>query len=342
MSAEIAKAPVTLYQPQEAIRFRWNRNTDTPLPPDTPAGKNPPDGAILDYYLAGASSKPVTLEIFDADNHLVRRFASTDKPESHEKIAAANPIPMYWVRPQQILSAEKGMHRFVWDMHYPAPAALNREFPISAIVHDTPQVPLGAWVMPGKYTVKLTVDGKNYTQPLGVRMDPRIKTPETDLRKQFEMESGIVEGMNETFEALQQVRSLRPQITDRAGKAKGALADSLNALDKQAAELEGASHGAFFGVPPSGKQPETLSTLNQVFGQLLTVVDSADAAPTTQASSVYLELESSLEKLLAEWRKVRDGLSALNASLAKAHLEPLDLKKQAAVPSADAEDDDEP
>jgi len=342
MSAEIAKAPVTLYQPQEAIRFRWNRNTDTPLPPDTPAGKNAPDGAILDYYLAGASSKPVTLEIFDADNHLVRRFASTDKPEPLEKIAAANPIPMYWVRPQQILSAEKGMHRFVWDMHYQAPAALNREFPISAIVHDTPQVPLGAWVMPGKYTVKLTVDGKNYTQPLGVRMDPRIKTPETDLRKQFEMESGIVEGMNETFEALQQVRSLRPQITDRAGKAKGALADSLNALDKQAAELEGASHGAFFGVPPSGKQPETLSTLNQVFGQLLTVVDSADAAPTTQASSVYLELESSLEKLLAEWRKVRDGLSALNASLAKAHLEPLDLKKQAAVPSADAEDDDEP
>jgi hypothetical protein len=196
--------------------------------------------------------------------------------------------------------------------------------------------------MPGKYTVKLTVDGKNYTQPLGVRMDPRIKTPETDLRKQFEMESGIVEGMNETFEALQQVRSLRPQITARAEKAKGALADSLTALDKQMAQLEGASQGAFFGIPPSGKQPEDLSALNQHFGQLLTVVDSADAAPTTQASSVYLELESSLEKLLAEWRKVRDGLSALNASLAKAHLEPLDLKKQAAVPSADAEDDDEP
>jgi photosystem II stability/assembly factor-like uncharacterized protein len=343
VSAEIAKAPVTLYQPQEAIRFRWNRNTDTPLPPDIPAGKNPPDGAILDYYLAAASGKPVTLEVLDADNHPVRRYSSADKPERLEKIAAANPIPMYWVRPQQILSAEAGMHRFVWDMHYPPPDALNREFPISAIVHDTPQLPLGAWAMPGKYMVRLTVDGKTYTQPLTVRLDPRIKTPEVALRKQFEMLAGIVEGMNETFEALQQVRSLRPQLADRAGKAKGVLADSLNALDKQVTELEGASQGAFFGVPPSGKRPENLSTLNQHFGQLLNVVDSADAAPTTQASAVYLELEDSLDKLLAQWKKMRDsGLPALNASLRKAHLEELDSDKRSTASSGDSDEDNQP
>jgi photosystem II stability/assembly factor-like uncharacterized protein len=343
MSAEIAKAPVTFYQPQEAIRFRWNRNTDTPLPPDIPAGKNPPDGAILDYYLAAASGKAVTLEVLDADNHLVRRYSSADKPEPLEKIAAANPIPMYWVRPQQILSAEAGMHRFVWDMHYPPPDALNREFPISAIVHDTPQLPLGAWAMPGKYMVRLTVDGKTYAQPLSVRMDPRIKTPEVDLRKQFAMLSGIVDGMNETFEATQQIRSLRPQLADRAGKAKGVLADSLNALDKQVTELEGASQGAFFGVPPSGKRPENLSTLNQHFGQLLNVVDSADAAPTTQASAVYRELEDSLDKLLAQWKKVRDSdLPALNASLRKAHLEELDSNKRSTASSGDSDEDNQP
>jgi photosystem II stability/assembly factor-like uncharacterized protein len=344
LSAEIAKAPVTLYKPQEAIRFRWNRNTDTPLPPDTPAGKNPPDGAILDYYLAAAASKPVTLEILDAENHLVRRYSSTDKPEPLEKIAATNPIPMYWVRPRQILSGAPGMYRFVWDMHYPPPDALNHEFPISAIVHDTPQVPLGAWAMPGKYTVKLTVDGKTYTQPLTVRMDPRVQTSQADLRKQFEMEAGIVEGMNKTFAALQQVRALRPQLTDRAGKAKGPLADSLSALDKQAAELEGAAQAAFFGVSPSGKQPENLSTLNQHFGQLLNVVDSADAAPTTQASVVYLELQDALGSLLARWKKVRDSdVPALNASLKKTHLEELDPNKGSPAPSSGASDqDDEP
>lgn len=234
------------------------------------------------------------------------------------------------------------MHRFVWDMHYPAPEALNHEFPISAIVHDTPQLPLGAWAMPGRYTVKLTVDGKAFTQPLTVRMDPRVKTADADLRKQFEAEAGIVEGMNETFEALQQVRALRPQLTERAGKAKGGLADSLSGLDKELAQLEGSTQGAFFGVPPSGKQPENLATLNQHFGQLLTVVDSADAAPTTQASAVYLELEGSLEKLLAQWNKVRTELPALNASLSKAHLEPLDVNKGAAVASDDSGDGDEP
>jgi hypothetical protein len=343
LSAEMAKAPVTLYKPQEAIRFRWNRNTDTPLPPDIPGGKNPPDGAILDYYLEAASSKPVALEILDAESHLVRRYSSTDKPEPLEKIAAANPIPMYWVRPEQILSAEAGMHRFVWDMHYPPPAALNGEFPISAIVHDTPHLPLGAWAMPGSYTVRLTVDGKTYTQRLTVRMDPRIKTSEIDLRKQFEMETGIVEGMNETFDALQQVRSLRPQLTDRAGKAKGALAESLKALDKQAAELEGASQGAFFGVPPSGKQPENLATLNQHFGQLLNVVDSADAAPTTQASVVYLELKGAVGKLLAQWKKMREGdLPELNASLKRAHLEEVNSNKRSAAPSGDSAENDEP
>jgi len=344
LSAELANAPVTLYKPQEAVRFRWNRNTDTPLPPDIPGGKNPPDGAILDYCLAGASSKPITLEILDNDNHLVRRYASTDKPEPIEKIAAANPIPMYWVRPQQVLSAEAGMHRFVWDMHYAPPEALNREFPISAIVHDTPQFPLGAVAMPGKYTARLTVDGKTYTQPLTVRMDPRVKTPEIELRKQFEMEMGIVEGMNETFEALQQVRSLRPQVTDRAGKAKGALADSLKALDDEAAELEGASQGVFFGLPPNGKQQENLSTLNQHFGQLLNVVDSADAAPTTQASAVYLELEEALGKLLAQWKKVREAeLPSLNAQLKKVRIEELDPSRQsAAAPAGDSDQDDEP
>jgi photosystem II stability/assembly factor-like uncharacterized protein len=344
LSAESAKAAVTLYRPQEAIRFRWNRNTDTPLPPDIPAGKNPPDGAIVDYYLAASSSKAVTLEILDDDNHLVRRYASTDKPEALEKIAAANPIPMYWVRPQQSLSAEAGMHRFVWDMHYPAPEALDHEFPISAIVHDTPQLPLGAAAMPGKYTVRLTVEGKAYTQPLIVRMDPRIKTPEGELRKQFEMEAGIVEGMNETFEMLQQVRSVRSQVTERAEKAKGALAEALKAVDKEAAELEGASQGAFFGVPPNGKQAENLSTLNQHFGQLLNVVDSADSAPTTQGSAVYLEMEGALEKLLAQWKKVRESeLPSLNAQLKKAHLEELDASRQmAATPAGDSGQDDEP
>ncbi len=287
----------------------------------------------------------MTLEILDEQERLVRRYSSADKPESMEKIAAEHPIPMYWVRPAQILSASPGMHRFVWDLHYAPPDSLAHEFPISAIVHDTPKYPLGAWALPGIYTVRLTVDGMISTQPLIVKMDPRIKTPLADLRKQFEMQSGSVEGMNESFEALSQVQSVRAQLKERAAKAeKGALADAIAALDKQAAELEGASQSNFFGLPPGAKQPENFSSLNQHFGGILAVADSADAAPTTQATAVFKELEEALEKLVARWTKIRQqDIPALNVELKKAGLAPVDPKKTPdAAPSADTDGDDEP
>src|SRR5712692_9661377 len=345
LNAEVAKESAHLFAPQEAIRFRWNRNPDTPLPPEFPAGKNPPDGAIIDYYLAASSNKPVTLEILDSENHLVRRYSSTDKLEPLENIAAANPIPMYWVRPTQILSGEAGMHRFVWDLHYAPPKSLSHEFPISAIVHDTPKYPLGAWVLPGKYTLELTVDGKKYYQTIQVKMDPRIKTSMNDLAKQYDMQMESAGGMNESFDALSQVRSVRAQLKERAAKAgKGALADAVTALDKQAAELEGAAQSNFFGLPPGAKQPENFSSLNQHFGGILGVADSADAAPTTQATAVYKELEEALAKLVARWTKIRQqDIPALNAELKKAGLPAIDPNKSPdAAPAADADADDLP
>ncbi len=345
MNEEVAKEGVHLFAPQTAIRFRWNRNPDTPLPPEFPAGKNPPDGAIVDYYLASASTIPVTLEILDEQQHLVRRYSSTDKAEPMEKIARENPIPMYWVRPMQILSAEAGMHRFVWDMHYPPPEALEHEFPISAIYQDTPKYPLGAWALPGNYTMKLTVDGKAYTQPLVIKMDPRITTSLADLRKQFEMESGSVEGMNQSYEALPQVRSLRAQLKELAAKAgKSKLADAISALDKKAAELEGAAQSAFYGLPPRGKQPENFSTLNQHFAGMLAVADSADAAPTTQAASVFNELRAALASLISRWKEVKEqDIPALNKELKKAKLSEVDTSKPpSGNPSAASDGDDEP
>src|SRR5206468_1162791 len=122
---EVAKSSAHLYAPQEAVRVRWNRNPDTPLPPEIPAGKNPPDGVIIDYFLAQDSSGPVTLEILDTSGKLVRKYSSADIIEPLDKIAPKHPIPMYWVREETILSAEAGMHRFVWDVRYSSPKSLG-------------------------------------------------------------------------------------------------------------------------------------------------------------------------------------------------------------------------
>ncbi|MGH7532596.1 MAG: WD40/YVTN/BNR-like repeat-containing protein, partial [Gemmatimonadales bacterium] len=130
-----------LYRAAPAWRWRWNRNTDTPLPPEEPAGQNPPDGAIIDYYIGGAVTGPVTLEIRNSAGQLVRRYSSADLPAPVDTVALN--VPTHWLRPFQPLSGAPGMHRFVWDLHYPPPAALGAEYPIAAIDHDTPRMPRG-------------------------------------------------------------------------------------------------------------------------------------------------------------------------------------------------------
>jgi photosystem II stability/assembly factor-like uncharacterized protein len=330
LSDKLAQQTEFLFAPQTALRWRWNRNPDTPLPPEVPAGKNPPDGAIIDYYLAANAQDPVTLEILDANGAEVRRYASTDQPPSLEKLAATHPIPMYWVRPTQILSAEAGMHRIVWNLHYAPPDALETEFPISAILHNTPLVPVGAWALPGSYTVKLTVNGQSSTQPLTLKMDPRINTPIDELRKQYEMQMGAVEGMNDSFQSLEQAKSVREQIRALSKEARGKdkLVKGLTALDDQCAELEGTTQRSFFGVPSSGKQSENFSTLNQHFAAILAVADSADAAPTTQARSAYQDLEQSETAIRRRWSALRErDIPDLNKELAKAGLSPIDPKK---------------
>jgi hypothetical protein len=220
------------------------------------------------------------------------------------------------------------MQRFVWDLHGEPPKSLNKEFPISAIVHDTPLLPLGAWALPGSYMVRLTVDGKQFTQPLTVRMDPRIQTPLTDLQAQAALQARAVSGMNQSFDALSQVQSVRAQLKESATKAKGKLAESVEDLDRQCAVLAGATSSNFFGTPPNGKQPENFSTLNQHFGQLLGIADSADAAPTTQASKVYAELTKELDSLLKRWDDLKQhSVPKLSSELQKAGITAIDFTK---------------
>jgi photosystem II stability/assembly factor-like uncharacterized protein len=155
ITADLAKSEAIFYQPQNPYRVRWNIYTDTPVPQEEAAGQNPPDGAIFDYFLKEKAQGEITLEIFDASGKSVRKFSSNDKPY---KIPEVN-IPLYWIRPQQILSAEAGSQRFVWDMHY-KPLDEPASYPISATYMDTAPDPTSPWVLAGNYTAKMTVNGK--------------------------------------------------------------------------------------------------------------------------------------------------------------------------------------
>ena len=290
----------TLYRPALATRVRFDRWTDTPLPPEEPAGENPPDGAILQYWLPAGVSGSVTLDILDARGQLVRRFSSEDTAERPD--SSAN-LPMYWPRPWHGLSTEAGSHRFIWDLRYPLPPATRRSYPISAIAHNTPLEPRGVWAMPGRYTVKLTVGGQSYTQPLTVRMDPRVKTPLAGLRQQFDLAQRIVAAWRKDSLALADVRAMRARLdTLKQQAGAGPRADSLAALDARLAALAGAGGGRFGGGGRGGAGAgPTLASIGGQLSGLYGIVEGTDAAPATQAMGAIGDAERGLAGLLARW-----------------------------------------
>jgi photosystem II stability/assembly factor-like uncharacterized protein len=225
LNNDLAKTNAILYKPQTAVRVRWNMNTDTPLPQEEPAGENPPDGAIINYYLAENASGDVTLEILDASGKSIRLFSSKDLPYEIPKVN----IPSYWIRPQQILSSAAGSHRFLWDMHH-TPFKEDPSYPIAAIFQNTAPEPTSPWVMPGMYTAKLTVNGKVYTQSFNVKMDPRVKTSTLELQKQYALSIECYEGKRKALLALEKLNGTDAQLASEIKKSIAAYSTLLNIL----------------------------------------------------------------------------------------------------------------
>ncbi len=283
-----------LFKPKLTYRFRRDKNTDTPLPPEEPAGKNPPDGAIINYRLGTGATGPVVLDILDNAGKVVRSFSSAD---SVEPIETDLNVPTYWVRPRQRVAANPGTHRFVWDLHYPPPKVLAHDYPISAIYGDTPRFPLGPAVLPGTYTVRLTASGRRYVQPLTIGMDPRVRITEAGLRLQRDIGVRMNDAISRDFAALSELRAQRVQLrTQREGAKAKEVADSLVALDSTLAGIEtGASGGTAAG----------LVQLNEQLAGVLDTVEGADAEPTTQVAVAASDLERTLDALLRRWTEIR-------------------------------------
>jgi len=335
LTAETAAADVVLFKPQVATRVRWNMNTDTPLPPDEPAGQNPPDGAIIHYALKKDAGGPVTLEILDSAGRTIRRYAGTDPAEL--PAAEAAPVPLYWYRPPQRLGTTAGMHRFLWDMRYqPLSGAGGRGgLPIAAIAHNTAPTPNSIWVAPGTYTVRLTVEGKSCSQPLTVRIDPRVKTSSRGIQEQFALSKALYDGILASQAALEKLRGLRAQVKkvqEKAGENQAAVSLALSEFDKKAAALEGGGGGpgqrggGGMGMGAAGG-PETLAGIAAGLSSLMNLLQGADAEPTTQAKDAVAERLQALAALMGRWDDLKGPeLAALNARLKEAGLPAVEVK----------------
>jgi hypothetical protein len=306
MGSDPGSDPV-LFKPRIAYRVRQNTNTDTPIPPDEASGQNPPDGAIINYTLASAASGPVTLEILDAAGMRVRVYSSVDLIETPD--ASIAPVPLYWYRAPQVLPTTAGMHRFLWDLHYqPLRGGGGRGgLPIAAVPHDTPPAPNSPWAAPGQYSVKLTVDGNAYIQPLTVKMDPRVTTPAIGLTQQFTLSKQLYDGVLEVQKVQDEIRAMRETSARLSAERTGSpdrmalqtLVDKLIALEGQPAAAFGGGRGAV------ADGPDTLSNITGGLNQLLGLLQGADATPTTQLVAAVGQRRAALNKLMARWHALK-------------------------------------
>jgi photosystem II stability/assembly factor-like uncharacterized protein len=252
------QSPV-LYPAEIAYRYRRDTNSDTPLPPEVPAGKNPPDGAIFDYWLPN-DAKSVTLEVLDDKGHVVRRYTSEDKPDPVRPDDLD--VPTYWIRPFQPLGRSQGGHRFVWDLYW-QPLIYVPFYPISAVFRDTPPVPSSPLAAPGNYSVRLTVDGEKQTQPFKLVLDPRVKTPAEDIRSQYRLAMACYDASKLMMAEAGKIGE-KPGSTRRFGRKRAA---------------------------------DTYSALAQAYQQLMSEVDGADMAPTQMMEEEFRELNERAKKM---------------------------------------------
>ncbi len=263
--------PAILFTPQRTWRYRRSLNTDTPIPPEEPLGENPPDGAIIDYWLK-SDARSVTLEIRDADGSLVRRFDSNETPARLDPLTL--PHPEYWVGPGQRLANGAGMHRFVWDLHYAPPDGFPRSLPISAIYRRTPSVPEGHLAHPGDYSVTLTVDGVTRTARFKLAMDPRVKTSAEGLRDQFRLSHEAWLGLKTSDDLKRRLTAESRQLSAQPDSPQRRLL-----TDQVAARIR------------------RIDELRRDLLNLLNTLQEADAAPTTQAVAAAANLRERIRQL---------------------------------------------
>lgn len=283
LNSTIATSDAWLYQPATAVRTISEGFQGTPLPPEIPTAKNPPAGAILDYYLK-ASQDEVSIEILDRANQVVRRYSSKDHapPPSRRGQGAIADI---WLTPPAKLATQAGMHRFAWDLRYSVASAT------------------GPLAMPATYQARLNVGGKSYTQPLKVVLDPRSTGTPADLAKQFDLAMRAAREIGRASGVVRGIEDLRRQLGE---------------LKRNAAVV--ANPAIFTAITPLDADAEKLLVATRAVSTNLTAVlnvaESADRTPPSQAYALLDESAKSLDAQLGSWNALKGGrVAALNTQL---------------------------
>jgi len=313
-AAAAQSARAYLYAPPPAVRVDNDGFLGTPLPPEEPQASNPPNGAIVDYYLRDAAAK-VTLQILDAQGHVLRHFASDEKPKVKRPLL---PIAERWFPKPQVLETGAGEHRFVWDLAAGGSSAgLGDDDSDDAV-----GMPPGPKVTPGTYTLRLVVDGTTMDRPLQVTMDPRADATAQVLEEQFKLADAIYEQMRSSRKAMAELESVESQLKKLDTNGGGNSAELTRALRAALARLQEIKAGAGDG----GGTDTGLAAANSGLGVALRMAESGDRTAPSQAVAVADEMSKAAREKIAAWERFKTtDLAAVNSALVHAHKEPLQI-----------------
>jgi photosystem II stability/assembly factor-like uncharacterized protein len=304
-----------LYRPATAIRVDNDSFLGSPLPPEEPTAKNPPNGAVIDYYLKTAAEH-IKLEIFDDKQNLVHSFSSDDPKEPKH---AARPIAERWFPKPEILETAPGMHRFVWNLAWGDPSTA-----VDQPSGDESRAPRAPRAIPRIYQTRLTVDGKTLAQPLKIVMDPRSPATPRDLEQQLQLSRQIFAEAIASRQVLAEIRSVQKQLSDLEPKLGSDHADLKSAV----LQLEAEIRKILAGKEDSTSNALGLETASSGLTSALAVVESGDRAIPPQAIALYHESSQALKLRIADWNQVKTNwLPELNQHLRQKNIAPIAISE---------------
>jgi photosystem II stability/assembly factor-like uncharacterized protein len=339
----IADAPVYFFKPGDAIRARINANWDQPISVEMPHAPNPPYGAILYYYLQKPATGEVKLQIFDAAGALVRTMSSIPPPPIEGAL-----FPDYWLASPQsrALPTAAGTNRTHWDLHYDDPPAISHDLEnqMNMVEGETAPGPHGPQVLPGTYTLKLTVDGTVYTQTVVVHNDPRVgesAATMSALRAQQRLTMLAYQGMKDSYAANETVAAARAQIAalQHQSSLPADVGEQAKKLDTELATFGGAVEERGFGgfgrgnASAPGKM-QSFVQINNSFNTMVSMVQvGLDMAPTHAQIATWESDCRNYDTTLTAWKKAQsDDLKAFNDLLTKKNLTALTIAPTTLAP----------
>ncbi len=299
-----------LYRPATAVRVDNDSFLGTPLPPEEPTADNPPNGAILDYFLNSAASH-IKIEIFDARQNPVCNFSSDDRiPPRRRQVAVAD----RWFPAPQVVEKTAGMHRFVWDLTWKEIVDPS-ELPSDDEFYTT----RGPRATPGAYQVRLTVDGKSWTEPLDVVMDPRSHATSDELQHQLDLGRQIYAEVLRGQSTVSAIHAVQKQLRDLEPKldAQPALKTGVSQLQDDIRKILADDASGSMG----------LETAHGGLAAALRVVESSDRAIPSQAMQLFEESDRAMKQQMEEWNAMKPRLQQLNEQLKQANLPTITLTK---------------